>query len=144
MTPCGTITAKDAAVVKKIWDGPRRPDGTRLRYGILPGASFARLAATSNGDGVPTPLASGWFTYWLAKNPSFDWHSLTMANFTHYFDQSHKEWAPLSAKTEQFARLFTAPGVGHCRGGSGAAPPDPLAALVKWVEQDKAPHHAAR
>ncbi|MFF5517700.1 tannase/feruloyl esterase family alpha/beta hydrolase [Streptomyces coeruleorubidus] len=26
------------------------------------------------------------------------------------------------AKTEQFARLFTAPGVGHCRGGSGAAP----------------------
>ncbi|MDX2602791.1 tannase/feruloyl esterase family alpha/beta hydrolase [Streptomyces caniscabiei] len=43
------------------------------------------------------------------------------------------------AKTEQFARLFTAPGVGHCRGGSGAAPADPLAALVKWVEDGKAP-----
>ncbi|MFG2470322.1 tannase/feruloyl esterase family alpha/beta hydrolase [Streptomyces canus] len=43
------------------------------------------------------------------------------------------------AKTEQFARLFMAPDVGHCRGGSGAAPADPLAALVKWVEQSKAP-----
>ncbi|MEU1005797.1 tannase/feruloyl esterase family alpha/beta hydrolase [Streptomyces tibetensis] len=185
-TPCGTITAKDAAVVKKIWDGPRRPDGRRLWYGILPGASFARLAATVNGDGVPTPLASGWFTYWLAKDPSFDWHRLTMANFTHYFDRSRQEWGPVvgtddpdlsafraaggklllwhgvadqlippqgtiryyeqvtaamggRAKTEQFARLFTAPGVGHCRGGSGAAPADPLAALVKWVEQGKAP-----
>ena len=43
------------------------------------------------------------------------------------------------AKTDKFARLFTAPGVGHCRGGSGAAPADPLAALVKWVEHGKAP-----
>ncbi|MDQ0604662.1 hypothetical protein QF037_009007 [Streptomyces canus] len=43
------------------------------------------------------------------------------------------------AKTEQFARLFMAPGVGHCRGGSGAAPADPPATLVKWVEQGKAP-----
>ncbi|MEU5893974.1 tannase/feruloyl esterase family alpha/beta hydrolase [Streptomyces sp. NPDC047461] len=44
-----------------------------------------------------------------------------------------------SARTEQFARLFMAPGVGHCRGGSGAAPADPPAALVKWVQQGKAP-----
>ncbi|WP_306954264.1 tannase/feruloyl esterase family alpha/beta hydrolase [Streptomyces sp. B4I13] len=157
-----------------------------LWYGILPGASFARLAATARGDGVPTPLASGWFTYWLAKDPSFDWHSLTLANFTQYFDQSRQEWGPVvgtddpdlsafraaggklllwhgladqlipsqgtiryyeqvtaamggRAKTEQFARLFTATGVGHCRGGSGAAPADPLAALVKWVEHGKAP-----
>ena len=186
VTPCGTITAKDAAVVKKIWDGPRRPDGRRLWYGILPGASFDRLAATSNGDGVPTPLASGWYTYWLAKDPSFDWHSLTMANFAHSFDRSRREWGPVvgtddpdlnafraaggklllwhgladqlipsqgttsyyeqvtaamggRAKTDKFARLFTAPGVGHCRGGSGAAPADPLAALVKWVEHGKAP-----
>ncbi|MEU0585379.1 tannase/feruloyl esterase family alpha/beta hydrolase [Streptomyces sp. NPDC006132] len=186
VTPCGTITAEDAAVVKKIWDGPRRPDGTRLWYGILPGASFSRVTATANGDGAPEPLASGWYTYWLAKDPSFDWHTLTTANFARSFDRSRQEWGPVvgtdnpdlsafrasggklllwhgladglippqgttdyyrqvtaamggRAKTERFARLFTAPGVGHCRGGSGAAPADPLAALVKWVEQGEAP-----
>ncbi len=42
-------------------------------------------------------------------------------------------------RTGQFARLFMAPGVDHCGGGSGAAPTDPLAALVAWVEQGKAP-----
>ncbi|MER6186662.1 tannase/feruloyl esterase family alpha/beta hydrolase [Streptomyces sp. NPDC001652] len=41
------------------------------------------------------------------------------------------------AKIKPFARLFMAPGMGHCRYGSGAAPADPLTALVKWVEQGK-------
>ncbi|MGW7210640.1 hypothetical protein [Streptomyces sp. NPDC054837] len=77
--------------MKRIWDGPRRPDSNRLWYGILPGASFDRIAVTANGDGAPTPLASGWYTYWLAKNPAFDWHSLTMANFPHSVDQSRQE-----------------------------------------------------
>ncbi|MFF5517701.1 hypothetical protein [Streptomyces coeruleorubidus] len=54
---------------------------------------------TANGDGVPTPLASGWFTYWLAKAPSFDWHSLTMANLTHYSTSPTRSGAPLSART---------------------------------------------
>lgn len=40
---------------------------------------------------------------------------------------------------DDFFRLFMAPGVGHCGGGPGAAPTDPLASVVKWVEQGKAP-----
>jgi feruloyl esterase len=36
-------------------------------------------------------------------------------------------------------RLFLAPGVGHCRGGAGAQPADPLEALVDWVENGNAP-----
>jgi feruloyl esterase len=42
-------------------------------------------------------------------------------------------------RTEHFVRLLLAPGVGHCRGGAGAQPADPLAALVDWVENGKAP-----
>jgi feruloyl esterase len=42
-------------------------------------------------------------------------------------------------KTQQFARLFIAPGVGHCSGGAGPELTDPLSALVSWVERGHAP-----
>lgn len=37
---------------------------------------------------------------------------------------------------EEFARLYMAPGVGHCGGGSG---PSPVDALVRWVEHGEDP-----
>jgi tannase/feruloyl esterase len=40
---------------------------------------------------------------------------------------------------QRFYRLFRAPGVGHCGGGTGPSPVDPFGALVKWVEQGIAP-----
>lgn len=42
-------------------------------------------------------------------------------------------------KTSQFLRLFMAPGVGHCGGGTGPAPSGQLEALLAWVEEGKAP-----
>ncbi|MEV4135532.1 tannase/feruloyl esterase family alpha/beta hydrolase [Dactylosporangium sp. NPDC049742] len=41
--------------------------------------------------------------------------------------------------TDAFFRVFLAPGVGHCSGGRGPVPTDPLAALVGWVEHGHAP-----
>ena len=40
---------------------------------------------------------------------------------------------------DDFYRLFLAPGVDHGAGGNGAAPVNPLGALVDWVELGKAP-----
>ena len=40
---------------------------------------------------------------------------------------------------ERFARLFMAPGVGHCAGGPGPLPAGELDTLVNWVENGKAP-----
>ncbi|KIW12366.1 hypothetical protein PV08_09643 [Exophiala spinifera] len=40
---------------------------------------------------------------------------------------------------DEWYRLFFAPGVGHCAGGVGPNPVNPLGALVSWVEQGKAP-----
>jgi feruloyl esterase len=40
---------------------------------------------------------------------------------------------------DEFYRLFLAPGVGHCSGGIGPNPIDPLAVLVDWVEKGKVP-----
>jgi feruloyl esterase len=44
-----------------------------------------------------------------------------------------------ASKTEDFARLFLAPGVAHCAGGPGPNPDNPLGALVDWVERGRAP-----
>lgn len=46
-----------------------------------------------------------------------------------------------SSKVDEFFRLFLAPGVDHCGGGTtvGAVPNDVLKALVTWVEDKKAP-----
>ena len=40
--------------------------------------------------------------------------------------------------TQEFARLFMAPGVGHC-GGGGPTPQDPFSYVVNWVENGVAP-----
>jgi len=42
-------------------------------------------------------------------------------------------------KTAEFARLFLAPGVGHCSGGPGPQPAGQFDAVVRWVEEGKAP-----
>jgi len=43
------------------------------------------------------------------------------------------------AKTRDFARLFLAPGVGHCAGGPGPQPDKAFNALVDWIEHGRAP-----
>ncbi|WP_293786782.1 tannase/feruloyl esterase family alpha/beta hydrolase [uncultured Aeromicrobium sp.] len=69
------------------------------------------------------------------------WHGLADAVFPaqqsiHYID----EVAQLTGeRTADFLRLFLAPGVDHCGGGTGPAPADPFSALVAWVEDDQAP-----
>jgi hypothetical protein len=42
-------------------------------------------------------------------------------------------------RTQIFARLFMAPGVGHCAGGPGPQPQGLFEAVVDWVEKGKAP-----
>ncbi|MGP4014634.1 tannase/feruloyl esterase family alpha/beta hydrolase [Saccharopolyspora sp. 5N708] len=188
-TPCGTITAADVDVMRKIGEGPRRADGEPLWYGLAPGAPFAGLNDTVEVDGrlvgAPFDYDLWWFGLFLAQDRSFDWTSLTYASFEAYFDQAVQMYSEvlgaanpdLSAfqaaggkmllwhgkadfgvpfqgtvdyyqrvqdrlgpgQTQQFLRLFLAPGVGHCGDGAGPAPADPLGALVKWVEHGKAP-----
>jgi hypothetical protein len=42
-------------------------------------------------------------------------------------------------KTQEFARLFMAPGLGHCAGGDGPQPQALFESVVNWVEQGAAP-----
>lgn len=96
VTPCGTITRTDAAVVEKIWDGPVVA-GKHLWYGLEPGSSLFGLAATTTSNGttgpVAFPVSVGWFQYWLTQNPGFNWETLTFKQFEQYFAQSVSEFA---------------------------------------------------
>jgi len=44
---CAPLTRADADVIRKIWEGPRRQDGTFLWYGLTRGADFSGLSRTT-------------------------------------------------------------------------------------------------
>jgi hypothetical protein len=184
---CDAITETDASVIRKIWEGPKRRDGSVLWYGLPRGAGFA-LSATGGTPLTARPfgITLDWFRYFLTQNPQWDWSTLTWASYEQLWDQSVEQFGPvfgtdnpnLSAfkdrggklllwhgwadpliyaegtidyfsrvqqamdgpqKTSSFIRLFMAPGVGHCSGGTGPAPRQPFDSLVAWVEQGEAP-----
>jgi hypothetical protein len=96
-TPCGTITAQDAAIVEKILAGPRSTAGDFLWFGLLPGASFAGLANTRTVSGTtvgaPFPIAVVHLGTWVQENPSWDWTTLTYEQFDQLFVQSREEFS---------------------------------------------------
>ena len=185
---CGAFTEADAAVIRRLWEGPRREDGSFLWYGLPRGADLNALWTSRGTPLKPQPFAImlDWFKYFLTQDPQFDPGAVTPAGYERLFDQSVEQYAQVIAtddpnltafrdrggraivwhgwadqlisaegtvdyytrvqgemggpkKTAEFMRLFMAPGVGHCGGGSGPAPTETLDALLTWVEDGKAP-----
>ncbi|MET7305040.1 tannase/feruloyl esterase family alpha/beta hydrolase [Embleya sp. NPDC005575] len=93
-----TITAADAAVVRKIWDGPRTPSGKKLWAGVPIGADLKGLANTNAPDadgnvtGAPFPVPALWVRLWLKQDPSFDLSTITYSQFTELFKQSQAQY----------------------------------------------------
>jgi len=100
-TPCGVITRQDAAVMTKIWQGPRNVRGKPLWYGLERGASLSGLAATTTINGVtegqPFPIPANWLGTFLQRNPSWDWRTLTYAQFDQLFQRSVTEFSSIFA-----------------------------------------------
>jgi hypothetical protein len=186
-TACGTITAADADVIRKIWQGPRRQSGDFMWYGLTRGTSFAGLNNTvgTPPTGAPFFITIEWFRYWLSQNATLDWRTITPDLYELYWDQSLEQWGAVigtdnpdlsafrkrggkivmwhgfadqliypqgtidyfervqdlfgTSRTKRFLRLFMAPGVAHCGGGAGPPPSGQFEALVRWVEEGKAP-----
>ncbi|HEX3745059.1 MAG TPA: tannase/feruloyl esterase family alpha/beta hydrolase [Bryobacteraceae bacterium] len=187
-TPCGDFTEADANVIRKIWEGPRRQDGSFLWYGLQRGGDFNGLSSTGGTPLEPRPnaITLEWWRYFLNQNPQWDYKNLTPALYEQYWDQSVEEFSAVlatdnpdlsafrnhggklilwhgwadqliypegtidyyqrvqkqmggAADTAKFARLFLAPGVGHCGGGSGPQPQGQFDAVVHWVEDGTAP-----
>ena len=57
----------------------------------------------------------------------------------YYNDVTQKLGGGNYENTQKFARLFMAPGVGHCAGGDGPQPQAMFESVVAWVEKGKAP-----
>lgn len=79
------------------------------------------------GRGGKLILYHGWADALIVPRNSID-----------YYDSVVKEMGGLGP-TQDFARLFMAPGVGHCGGGPGPDQFDALGALEAWVEKGQAP-----
>jgi hypothetical protein len=97
VTPCGEITAADAEMIRKIWQGPRRQNGEFMWYGLPRGAS---LTALNNSVGTPLTgfpffITIEWFRYWLSQNPALDWRTITPEAYELYWDQSLEEFGAL-------------------------------------------------
>ncbi|GIF45802.1 feruloyl esterase [Asanoa ferruginea] len=113
-TPCGTITAADATVMNKIWQGPVTARGRSLWFGLVRGASPAWLAATTTTDGVteavPLPHAVGWLGTWLKQNPNWDWKTLTFTQYDQLFAQSLREFSSTIATDDPDLSRFNGNG----------------------------------
>jgi hypothetical protein len=95
------LTAQEAEIVNKIWEGPRSPDGTFLYYGLTRGTPFGGIAGPS-----PFSISTRWFTHWLVQDPSFDWRSLTVETFQRYFEQSVSQYADALATDDPDLSAF--------------------------------------
>jgi feruloyl esterase len=91
---CGTFNQADADIIRKIWDGPRRPDGTPLWYGQTRGADLAALVASRGNPPKAQAFAftNDWLKYWITQNPQFDSSTLTPAGYQRYWDQSIEQY----------------------------------------------------
>ena len=96
---CGAFTETDATVIRRLWEGPRREDGSFLWYGLPRGADLNSLW-TSRGTPLkaqPFPIMLDWFRYFLTQDPQFDASSVTPAGYERLFDQSVEQYAQVIA-----------------------------------------------
>jgi hypothetical protein len=91
---CGAFTQADADVVRKLWDGPRRQDGTFMWYGLPRGADLNALWTSRGVPLRPQPfgISMDWFRYFLTQNPQFDGNSVTPDAYDLLWAQSVEQY----------------------------------------------------
>ena len=92
--PTRCLTRAEAAVVNKIWDGPRNRDGSKMWVGWERGTQgvFGITPATT---GAPTLFGEQINRYWVHRDPFFNWRSISEEQFL--LEQSN-----LTAKFSQY------------------------------------------
>lgn len=93
-------------------------------YNEVIGTDDADLTAFRDAGGK-TLIWHGWIDEVIFPRGTID-----------YYERIEEE---VDGQVTDFARLFMAPGVEHCGGGTGPEPVDPFGALVDWVENGDAP-----
>ena len=111
-TECGAITEADANVIQKIWEGPRRRDGSFLWYGLPRGASFMGLSGTGGDplEGRPNQITLDYWRYFLKQDPNWDWKTLTPAAYEQAWAQSLEQYGPVLGSNDPNLAPFRARG----------------------------------
>jgi feruloyl esterase len=91
---CGAFTQADADILRKLWQGPTREDGSFLWYGQSKGADLNALTAARGTPlkAQPFTFTMDWLKYWITQNPQLDWTTITPAAYQHYWDQSIEQY----------------------------------------------------
>jgi feruloyl esterase len=96
---CGAFTEGDVNIIRKLWEGPRKADGTFMWYGLPRGADMNALY-TSRGTPlrpVPFSIAMDWFRYFLTQDRLFDGNTITPAGFERLWEQSLEQYGSVFA-----------------------------------------------
>ena len=114
-TEAGEITAADATVMQKIWEGPKTPDGEFLWFGLRPGAESwgdnlfgagTVVSALENGVLTPAPFEIGRaYGSWVFQDADWDWKTLTTRNFHQMVDLSVSKFAELDTADPDLSGL---------------------------------------
>jgi len=91
--PMRCLTATEAAVVNKIWDGPRNTNGKKLWVGWERGTGNV-LGITPETTGAPTLFGEQINRYWVHKDPVFNWRTITEAQFIVEQKNLAKQFSP--------------------------------------------------
>src|SRR5437867_6625570 len=91
---CGAFTQADVDLIRKLWQGPTREDGSFLWYGMLRGTDLSPLAATRGTPVQPQAFAFSvdWLKYFITQNPQLDWTTITPAAYQRFWDQSVEQY----------------------------------------------------
>ncbi|WP_353940352.1 tannase/feruloyl esterase family alpha/beta hydrolase [Streptomyces sp. HUAS MG91] len=88
-----TFSAADAAVVRKIWEGPRSTSGQKLWYGPSIGSDLTVLAASDGVSvGSPFPVPSEWISTFVKKQSDYNVATASYSEFQKLFRQSQAEY----------------------------------------------------
>ncbi|KAI5463675.1 Tannase/feruloyl esterase [Mariannaea sp. PMI_226] len=102
--------SKTASIIRRIWDGPKAPDGTKLWSGLPVGANLNALAGTTNvtGHNGPNPffLADQWASYFVKENPKFNTGALSESDFLELFAESRKKFSNIMDSADPDIRAF--------------------------------------
>lgn len=108
----GTITALDAHIMKKIWDGPKKQDGTRLWYGFRPGVVFWNVGIPVGSfyysllKKIPKPFfLSITYARWVTQNPKQNFSSITESEFEDLFEKSVEKFENAAGDKSDLSRF---------------------------------------
>ena len=97
---CGAITEAEAVAVRKLWEGPRTPEGEQLWFGQPHGLPLQTYASPPN-SALQDHLA-----YWIKQDPSFDWRTLDYAGFEEAFRDAQASFGAVMGSDDPDLRPF--------------------------------------